>query len=421
MLDIKFIRENQKVVEDTLHKRQIKGVDISKILKFDDDRRKLILEVDKLRHERNRAAVQRDVTKGKKIKELLHKKEKSLNVLEKELEEKLLELPNIILEGVPTGDETANEVLKKVGSLPKFDFVPKDHVELGEVLDIIDIPRAAKVSGTRFGYLKNEAVLLEFALIQFAFDILIKDGFIPLVTPVLIKKEITEGLGYWQGGGNENFYLVSDYEIGGAQDGKPLPLYLIGTSEHVVVPMHSGEIFAEGNLPKRYVAFSSCFRREAGSYGRDTRGILRVHQFDKVEMVTFTKPEDDKSEREKLLSLAENFVRSLELPFQLVKLASGDLAFPCAETVDIETWIPSQNKYRETHSISTTTDFQARRLNIKYDKGGVKEFVHILNGTAFAIGRTLIAILENKQLKDGSVVVPKALRRYTNFSKISPK
>ena len=261
-------------------------------------------------------------------------------------------------------------------------------------------------------FLKNEGVLLEFALIQFVVEKLTQEGFTPLIPPVLIRREITDGLGYWQAGGNENYYFVRDYELSEDEQVKSLDLYLSGTGEHSTVPMHKDEVFAEKDLPKRYVIFSSCFRREAGTYGKDTRGIFRVHQFDKVEMVSFVKPEDDRKEREKLLFLVEKMMQDLGLPYQLVRLASGDLGFPSAETVDIETWIPSQKKYRETHSISTTTDFQARRLNIKFQEGNEKKFVHILNGTAFAIGRTIIAILENYQEKDGSVIIPKILQKY---------
>ena len=261
--------------------------------------------------------------------------------------------------------------------------------------------------------MKNEGALLELALIQFAMDKLIKEGFIPIFPPMLIRGEITNELGYWNGENSNNYYLVNNYE--------EHPFYLIGTAEHSIVPMHKDETFEEKDLPKRYIAFSSSFRREAGTYGKDTRGILRVHQFDKVEMVSFVKPENDEKERKKILSIAESLVNDLDLPYQVVQLASGDLAFPSAETIDIETWMPSQNKYRETHSISTTTDFQSRRLNIKYKEGAEKKFVHILNGTAFAIGRTIIAILENYQQKDRSVLIPKILQKYLNKEKITPK
>ncbi|MBI2031376.1 MAG: serine--tRNA ligase [Candidatus Levybacteria bacterium] len=420
MLDIKFIRENGETVQKGIRNKG-SDVDIKHILETDSKQKELSLSVQKLREERNVAAREKNIEKGKKIKEKLEKEEHELRSLEDRIKELLLKIPNLPLKDVPIGDESRNEVIKKVGEIKKFDFEPRDHLTLGESLDIIDVTKAAKVSGSRFGYLKNEAVLLEFGLVQFVMEKLRDEGFIPLIPPVLIKREITEGLGYWQQGGNENYYFVRDYELSENEQVKSLDLYLAGTGEHSVVPMHKDEIFSEKDLPKRYVIFSSCFRREAGTYGKDTRGIFRVHQFDKIEMVSFVKPEDDRKEREKLQALVESMMQDLGLSYQLVRLATGDLSFPSAETIDVETWIPSQKRYRETHSISTTTDFQARRLNIKVQDKSEKKFVHILNGTAFAIGRTIIAILENYQEKDGSVMVPKILQKYIGKTVIKPK
>lgn len=439
MLDINYIRENLDKVKKAVKDKHAE-VDIDLLLKSDDKRREFIQRADKLRQERNEAANNRDIEKGKRIKDELEKLESLLKHHEESFRNYMLLVPNIPFETVPEGDASNNKILKQEGTLPKFNFTPRDHVEIGEILDIIDIDRASKVSGSRFGYLKGAGVLLELALIQLAMETLLKEGFIPVIPPALIKKEITEGLGYWHGGGNENYYLVSDYEIGGPDKGKETPLYLIGTGEHAIVPMHSGEILEGNELPKKYAAFSPCFRREAGSYGKDTKGILRVHQFDKVEMVVFAKPDDDEVELKKMLAVSEGIVNSLGLPYQVVQLASGDLGFPSAKTIDIETWIPSQGQYKETHSISTTTDFQARRLNIKYKKVELpqvtilghypekmmvptvkNDFAHILNGTAVAIGRTIIAILENFQQEDGSVRIPEVLQKYTGFSEIKPK
>lgn len=420
MLDIKFIRENQEAVQKGVRNRG-SDIDIEHIIEIDSKYKGLSLSVQKLREERNKAAKEKNIEKGKRIKERLEREEHEMRALGERLKELLLKIPNLPLKEVPIGDESKNEVIKKVGNIKKFDFEPQDHLAIGELLDIIDIARAAKVSGSRFDYLKNEGVFLEFGLVQFAMEKLRNEGFIPLVPPVLIKKEITEGLGYWQAGGNENYYFVRDYELSEDEQVHSLDLYLVGTGEHSAVPMHKDEIFSEKDLPKRYAIFSSCFRREAGTYGKDTRGIFRVHQFDKIEMVSFVKPEDDRREREKLLSLVENMMQDLDLPYQLVRLAAGDLSFPAAETIDLETWIPSQKKYRETHSISTTTDFQARRFNIKFQQGGEKKYVHILNGTAFAIGRTIISILENYQEKDGSVIIPKVLQKYVGKTTIKPK
>lgn len=426
MLDINFIRDNLKKVKQSVIDRKA-DVDLDRIFELDSKRKEFIKRIDEKRAERNAASKEKpdqfqlEYLQG--LKQDLEELEPELKKIENELKELMFKVPNVPVEGVPEGDASSNRVLKKEGEPTKFDFTPKDHVEVGELLDIIDIPRAAKVSGTRFGYLKNEGVLLEFALVQLAMEILTKEGFMPVIPPALIKKEITDGLGYWHGKidekhtANENYYLVSD--PGEHEEG----LYLIGTGEHAIVPMHSDEVLDEKELPKKYVAFSPCFRREAGSYGKDTRGILRVHQFDKVEMVTFVKPEEDEEQRRKMLSIAESLMQSLGLPYRVVKLASGDLSFPGAETIDIETWIPSQEKYRETHSISTTTDFQARRLSIKFrrSQSGELLYVHILNGTAFAIGRTIIAILENFQQVDGSIKIPEVLHKYTNLSEIKVK
>ncbi len=420
MLDIKFIRENPDKVREGAAAKNI-NVPLDEILRLDSEYRELSQVLQELYTQRNRAAKERDVEGGREIKAEVGSQESKLREVEEKLNALLWDIPNLPLDDVPIGEASNFELIKKSGLVKVHKFRVRDHLEIGEMLNIIDVERAGKVSGTRFGYLKNEGVLLELALVQFAMDSLMKEGFSPVIPPSLIKFEITQKLGYWNAGNHNNYYLVSDYEdLGGGKE-QDNPLYLIGTGEHAIVPLHKDETLLGKELPMKYAAFSPCYRREAGSYGRDTRGILRVHQFDKVEMVEFVKPEDDERERNKMLSIAENLMQALELPYQVVKLASGDLAFPSAETVDIETWFPSQNKYRETHSVSTTTDFQARRLNIKYQDGSEKGFVHILNGTAFAIGRTLIAILENYQQEDGSVVVPEVLRNYINLDKITPK
>ena len=418
MIDIEQIRENREAVEKQLRKKAFADYDLDAVLRSHDDLVKLIKEVDGVRAEKNAAATNREVEKGREVKVRLEKLESALAQEENRFRELYYKIPNPPLDEVPEGDESQNVTLRKVGELPKFNFKPKDHVEIGENLDIIDIPRAAKVSGSRFAYLKGDGAMLELAIISYAMNKLVGKGFTPVFPPSLIRQEITKGLGYWQEGGNENYYRVSDYDVEGG--GTDLNLYLVGTGEHSVVPMHTGEVFKAEDLPKKYAAFSPCYRRESGSYGRDTRGILRVHQFDKVEMVAYVQPEGDETVRREMLSLVENMMRELELPYQVVKLAAGDLGFPAAETIDIQTWIPTQEKYRETHSISTTTHFQAKRLNIKYLKGdGSKSYVHILNGTAFAIGRILIAILENYQQKDGTVLVPKVLRDFIHKDTLS--
>jgi len=411
MLNIDLIRKNPEKVKEGAKKKGYDPKIVDRVLKVDETQRQLIGEIEKYRQERNKLGKE-DIAQGKKIKEMLRKLEPDLRAVEEELRNLLYEIPNLPAKDVPQGkDESENVKVKTWGKPTKLDFKPKDHLELGELLDVIDIKRAGKVSGTRFGYLKNEAVILEFALVQLAFDTLLKEGFIPVVPPVLLNRKITEGLGYWQHGGHEDYFYV----------GAPHDFYLAGTAEHSIIPMHMEEILEAKDLPLRYVGFSSCFRREAGSYGKDTRGIFRVHQFDKVEMVSFVKPTDGDKEHEYFLSLEEKLVKALEIPYQITKMCTGDLGHPAARKYDLNCWLPSQNKYRETHSTSTTTDYQTRRLNIKYREGNEVGFVHTINGTALAIGRTLIAILENYQQKDGSVLVPKVLQKYTGFKKISPK
>ena len=404
MLDIKFIRENPKLVEE---KAKLKGYSISlaKLLKVDEDRRKLIEEIDHLRAQRKEAAESRNEKIGQDLKKQLKQKEDELEKFQEEFYELVRLVPNLPKDDVPAGkEETANKVIREVGKKPNLDFGPKDHLILGQAFDLIDAERSSKVSGPRFAYLKNELVTLEFALINFALDALNKEGFIQIIPPVIINKKAAQGLGYPEYERGEG-YKVDDQ-------------YLVGTAEHSIVPMYMDETFSDSDLPRRYAAFSTSFRREAGSYGKDTRGIFRVHQFDKIEMVSFVKPADDNREHEYLLSIQEKLFKSIDIPFRVVKMCTGELGFPVAAKYDLEAWIPSENKYREVTSASTTTDFQARRLNIKYKEGNQTNFVHILNATAFAIGRTLIAIMENYQTKDGLISVPKVLQKYTHFSKI---
>ena len=275
---------------------------------------------------------------------------------------------------------------------------------------MVDTAKAAEVSGSRFGYLKNQAVLLEFALIQLAFETLLPEGFIPIVPPVMIRPEVYRGMGRLAGDQKEERYYFEKDD-----------LYLVGSSEHTVGPLHFNDVLLEKDLPKRYVSFSTCFRREAGSYGKDTKGILRVHQFDKVEMFSFVKPEDSEKEHEFFLSLQEKLMDKLKLPYRVLEICTGDMGWTDARQYDIEAWMPGQahstgsgwGKYRETHSCSNTADFQARGINAKYcNSEGKTDYLHMLNGTAFAIGRVLIAIFENYQTKEGSIRVPAVLQRY---------
>ncbi len=461
MLDINFIRQNPKIVKKGCRDKQ-SDVDIDLLLEIDKKRREALQALEDMRSQKNKAskkisglkgeedksssspfaaarvvkedksssspfaaarAVKEDesssspfaaarVNEKEKKKIILEMKEldknsdrltKTLDELEKEFNDLMLQIPNLPQDNVPVGkDERDNVVLKEVGVIPKFNFKPKDYLVLSENLDLIDIKRAAKVSGTRFGYLKKEATLLEFALVNLALEILTKDGFNPVIPPVMIKPEMARGMGYLEQTGDEEAYFLPKDN-----------LYLIGTSEQSLGAMHAGEVLKEEDLPKRYAAFSTCFRRESGSYGKDTKGIFRVHQFDKVEMFSFTKPEDSQKEHRFLLEMEEKLMQLLSIPYRVVQICTGDLGRPAAAKYDIEAWLPSDGRYRETHSTSNCTDFQARRLNIRFQKkDGRLDFVHTLNGTAFAIGRTLIAIIENYQEGDGSVRIPEVLQKY---------
>lgn len=417
MLDIKFIRENPSLVQKAAEHKGVK-VNIDHLLKLDREYREHLTQVQQLREERNRLAKSASnaveaerskyIEEGRRHKVELEQKEHALDALKEEFDNELLKVPNLPKKDVKVGkDELENEVIRKHKEPTKFTFKPKDHLELGEALDIIDVQRAAKVSGARFAYLKSDGVLLEFALVQLALETLIKEGFVPVVPPVLIKTDVMRGMGYMEHGADEDIFAIPHDDF-----------VLVGTAEHSIVPMHKDEVLQAKNLPLRYVGFSTAFRREAGSYGKDTRGILRVHQFDKVEMVSYVAAGEDDREHEYLLSLEEKFFQLLDIPYQVVKMCTGDLGFPTARKYDIEAWMPGQNKYREVTSASTITDFQARRLNIKYQDGAEKKFANVLNGTAFAIGRTIIAIIENYQQEDGSVVVPEILRKYIGKSVI---
>ena len=419
MLDIKFIRQNPDKVKEACKKKQVE-VDIEQLLETDKKRREIIQALEDMRAQKNKVSKEIPNLKDEKEKNKLilemreldnnsDRLDENLKSLEEEFNKLILSIPNLPLDNVPVGkDEKDNVVLSSVGKKTEFKFEPKSYLEIAEKLDLIDIKRAAKVSGSRFGYLKNQGALLEFALINLAFDLLTKEGFKIVVPPTMIKPEMMKGMGYVERGGEEIYFLEKDN------------LYLVGTSEQSIGPMHMDEILEEKELPLRYAAFSTCFRREAGAYGKDTKGILRVHQFDKIEMFSFCHPDESLREHEFFLKIEEKLMQALKIPYQVLQICTGDLGDPAAAKYDIEAWIPLENRYRETHSTSNCTDFQARRLNIRFrdSKNKKLEFVYTLNGTAFAIGRTLIAIIENYQQKDGSVLVPQALQKYLNFKVI---
>ena len=417
MLDIQYIRENPKKVQEGADKKQV-DVDIDKLLKVDEKRRELIQEVEDIRAKKNKASKKIAAADEGEKKEIIQKmqeldkenegKEEELKEVEQEFDDLMRKIPNPPLEDVPVGEsEEDNKVIKQIGTRTEFDFEPKDHLELGEMHDIIDTKRASKTSGARFAFLKGQAVQIQFALVSLALNTLTEKGFTPVVTPEMVRPEMMESMGYTERGRDEIFYIEKD------------DLFMAGTSEQVIGPMHADEIFEKDELPKRYVGYSSCFRREAGSYGKDTRGILRLHQFDKVEMFSFTTPDESPKEHEFLFQIEREMMEKLNIPHQLIDICSADLGDPAAKKYDIEAWMPGQQRYRETHSTSNCTDFQARRLNTRYRKDdGNLEHVHMLNGTLFAIGRILIAILENNQNEDGSIDMPEVLHKYLPFTKI---
>jgi len=424
MLDIKFIRQNPELIKEGLKKRNFDIGLVDKILGLDERKRQVLKELESERAEINKRSKgmpsPQEIEDLKKVKEKIKVLESELKVVEKELDRNLYQLPNMPLADVPAGkDERDNKVLYEVGERPQFNFEAKKHYELGENLDIIDIERASKVSGSRFAYIKGFAAKLEFALIQFTLSVLTSEKelkkiaakidksyspkpFIPVIPPVLIKPEVFKKMGRLnEEDKEERYYIPKD------------DLYLIGSAEHSLGPMHMDEVIDEKDLPIRYIGFSPSFRRESGSYGKDVRGTMRVHQFDKLEMESFTTPENSIKEQNFLIAIEEYLMQKLEIPYRVVIISTGDMTKPDARQIDIEAWLPGSGEYRETHTSDLMTDFQARRLNTRLRrKDGTLEFVHMNDATAIAMSRTPIAILENYQQKDGSIKIPKALKKY---------
>lgn len=408
MLDINLIRQEPAKVRQGVKAKNANPKLVDEFLAADQTWRSITKQADDLKAQQKIFSQARQIEEAKKLKEKIKELAGQITAWESKRQTILNQLPNLPLAGWLAGkNEAANKVLRQWGEPKDFSFKPKDHLTLGQNLGIIDVERAAKVAGSRFGYLFNEAALLELALVQLAFFKLVKRGFRAVMPPVMIRPEVFRGMGRLGGNQDEERYFLPKDE-----------LYLVGSAEHTLGPIHLDEVLESKNLPRRYVGFSTCFRREAGSYGQDTKGILRVHQFDKVEMFSFAKPEESNQEHEFLLSLQEELLQELKLPYRLMQVASGDLGWTDAAQYDLETWLPGQNQYRETNSCSNTTDFQARGINVKYQTPGGNEYVHMLNATAFAIGRTLIAIIENYQNEDGSITVPKVLQSWCGFEKI---
>jgi seryl-tRNA synthetase len=412
MIDLKNLLENTTQVKKALEKKHYGG-SLEKILELDAQKRKLMHGSEELRARQNKISKEIPAAKGdekaklleesKEIKEKIKGLEPALQEIELKLEGEALNIPNPPLDSVPEGkDDTENKVIKTVGKKPEFKFKPLDHVELGKKHDLIDIETAGNMSGARFYYLKNEAVLLEMALQQFVIQKLVGKGFTPIIPPVLVKEKAMIATGFFPADRNEI------YRVNPAED----DMYLVGTSEVPLCMLHAGQSLEASRLPLRYVGFSTCFRREAGTYGKDTHGIIRVHQFDKIEMFSFCPPSRSEEEHELIRSIEEEIMTELGFHYQVLDICGGDLGAPAAKKYDIEVWIPTQDKFRELTSCSNCTDFQARRAGIRYKDGTAKNFLHTLNGTAVAIGRTLVAILENYQQADGSIEIPDVLRGY---------
>ena len=415
MLDARYVRENVEFVREALKKRGYE-FPLQEFLSIDKRRISVLKEAEELRNRRNvvseeigrkkrlKEEASAELTEMKGVSEKIKSLEEQLRSLEEETGTLLLTIPNIPDASVPEGrDETENVEMRRWGTPGEFDFEPLNHWDIAETLDIIDFERASKIAGARFALMKGSGARLERALMNFMLDLNTSKGYKEVFPPVLVNRESMTGTGQLPKFEMELFRIADP------------------TAEVPVTNIHRGEILKETDLPLYYTAYTPCFRREAGSYGKDTRGLIRQHQFNKVELVKFVKPEDSYDELEKLVADAEDILQRLGLPYRVISLCTGDLGFSAAKTYDLEVWLPGQNRYREISSCSNFVDFQARRANIRFKREGKKgtEFLHTLNGSGLAIGRTLVAILENYQQKDGSVVVPAVLRDYMGMDRIA--
>ncbi len=415
MLDIELIRNQAEEVKAAVARKGANPELVDEAKRIDKEKRRVQTEVEAFQTNLNRIskAVPGEfgqkkldlVTEASQISAEIDKHRPRLHALETELHLVMSQIPNMPLPDVLDGtSEKDNSVAREWGTKPHFDFAPKDHVALAKLHDLIDFEAAGKASGSRFAYLKGRLAILEFALMRFGLDAAIKKGFIPVIPPVMLKREVMDAAGYLQ---------QAEEEIYKTQD----DLYLAGTSEQALLALHAGEVLGADQLPLRYVGFSSCFRREAGSYGKDVKGMLRMHQFQKLEMFSFVAPEQAEAEHAMMLAFEEELMQALQIPYQVINICAGDLGFPAAKKWDINSWMAGQGQYRETHSTSNCTDFQARRLNVRMKDGKGSGFVSTLNGTIFS-ERPLVAIMENFQQKDGSITVPKVLIPYAGFEVI---
>lgn len=417
MLDIRFIKENKEIVEKAV-KAKNREVDLDELIRLGDERKSLKTQLDELNQKRNIAAKEQNREEGAKLKEEAEGLEEKFKTAEKDFLALMLKVPNIFSPDTPIGkDESENKVIRQWGEKPQFSFKPKEHFEIGEPLGIIDIETAGKVSGARFAYIKGGLARMQYAILQLCFDVLtdekqlqkIADNaglsikatpFTIILPPMFVKPAVQNRMA--------RFLTPEEHYIFPNDD-----LMLVGSAEHTLGPIYMDQTLAEKELPIRLAGYSAAFRREAGSYGKDTKGILRQHQFDKLELETFCLPENSVQEQDFLVAIQENLLQTLELPYQVVSICTGDMGFPDYRQIDIETWMPGQNTYRETHTSDLTTSFQSRRLNTKVKReSGDSEPLHMNDATLAAMGRLLIAIIENNQQEDGSIVVPKALRPY---------
>jgi seryl-tRNA synthetase len=418
MLDIKFIQENRDIVEKAIRDKKAQPVDLDEVLRLYEERKKLQQELELLNGRRKAAADERNIEEGKRLKEEGQALEEKITTLGKEFIALMIKIPNVPSPDTPIGsDASGNKMLRQWGEKPKFDFEPKAHWDIGKELDIIDTEKAAEISGARFAYLKGDLALMQFALIQLAFatltnkDILQKiaensgvntsdKAFVPIVPPVMMRSAVMNRMARLQPI-EERYYFEKD------------DMVFVGSAEHTMGPLHMDETIIEERLPIRYLGYSTAFRREAGTYGKDTKGILRVHQFDKLEMESFTLPEHSYAEQDFLVAIQEYMLQQLRLPYQVMIICTGDMGGPDHRQIDIETWMPGQDIYRETHTADLMGGYQARRLNTRVKRpDGKSEAVHMNDATLFAIGRTLIAIIENYQNADGSITIPEVLRPY---------
>lgn len=412
MLDIKFIRENkERVIETALNKHV--EIDIEKLLSLDEKKRKIQKEIEDLRQQRNIIAdklknpAERNnqiISEGQKIKESIARLEEKINPVENEFNKLMFAVPNVVSEDTPIGpDDSGNLEIKKWGEPTKFNFLPKDHIDLCHQLDWLDLERGAEVAGFRGYFLKNEGAKLHLALIMFALNKIISKGFTPMIVPVLAKEFVLYGSGHFPWGQQESYHLKDD------------DLYLLGTAEPALAAYYANKTFTEEELPIKLVGFSPCYRREIGSYGKDTRGIYRIHEFWKVEQFIFDVADENKAlENQELLQQnGEEILEDLKLPYRVLKMCTGDMGEPQYRKYDTEAWIPSKNSYGELQSNSIMTDFQARRLNIRYKtKSGEMKFIYMFNDTAIASPRALIPIIENNQNEDGTINIPAVLKPY---------